>query len=69
MSAGGTKRVHRFSRTERTLHWANAVGFFVLLASGLVLYLPSLAVAVGRRPLVKDDPPLVGDRAGSPCSR
>jgi formate dehydrogenase subunit gamma len=26
----------------------------VLLASGLVLYLPSLAVVVGRRPLVKD---------------
>ena len=46
--------VRRFSRTERALHWANALGFFVLLASGLVLYLPSLAVAVGRRPLVKD---------------
>jgi formate dehydrogenase subunit gamma len=47
-------RVRRFSRTERALHWANALGFFVLLASGLVLYLPSLAVVVGRRPLVKD---------------
>jgi len=46
--------VRRFSRTERALHWANAVGFLVLLASGLVLYLPSLSVAVGRRPLVKD---------------
>ena len=48
------RRVRRFSRTERTLHWANALGFFTLLASGLVLYLPSLSVAVGRRPLVKD---------------
>jgi formate dehydrogenase subunit gamma len=47
-------RVRRFSRTERALHWGNALGFFVLLASGLVLYLPSLAVVVGRRPLVKD---------------
>jgi formate dehydrogenase subunit gamma len=46
--------VRRFSRTERTLHWANATGFLVLLASGLVLYLPSLAVLVGRRPLMKD---------------
>ena len=46
--------VRRFSRTERALHWANATAFFVLLASGLVLYLPSLAVLVGRRPLVKD---------------
>ena len=46
--------VCRFSRTERALHWVNAAGFFVLLGSGLVLYLPSLAIAVGRRPLVKD---------------
>ncbi len=46
--------VRRFSRTERTLHWVNALGFFVLLGSGLVLYLPSLAIAVGRRPLIKD---------------
>ena len=45
--------VRRFSRTERLLHWANAVGFFALLGSGLVLYLPSLAAAAGRRPLVK----------------
>jgi formate dehydrogenase subunit gamma len=49
-----TRYVRRFSRAERALHWANAAGFFVLLASGLVLYLPSLAVAVGRRPLVKE---------------
>ena len=46
--------VRRFSRTERVLHWANALGFFVLLGSGLILYLPSLAVLVGRRPLIKD---------------
>jgi formate dehydrogenase subunit gamma len=49
-----TRYVRRFSRTERTLHWANAIGFLVLLASGLVLYLPSLAVLVGRRPLIQD---------------
>ena len=49
----GTRYVRRFSRTERLLHWANALGFFALLASGLVLYLPSLSAAVGRRPLVK----------------
>jgi formate dehydrogenase subunit gamma len=46
--------VRRFSRTERVLHWVNAAGFFLLLASGLVLYLPSLAADVGRRPLIKD---------------
>jgi len=46
--------VKRFSRTERTLHWVNATGFFLLLATGLVLYLPRLSVLVGRRPLIKD---------------
>jgi formate dehydrogenase subunit gamma len=43
----------RFTRTERTLHWANAAFFFFLLVTGLALYLPSLAVLVGRRPLVQ----------------
>jgi formate dehydrogenase subunit gamma len=46
--------VRRFSRTERTLHWVNAFGFFLLLATGLILYLPSLSADVGRRPLVKN---------------
>jgi formate dehydrogenase subunit gamma len=46
--------IPRFSRTERTLHWVNALCFLFLLATGLILYLPSLSVAVGRRPLIKD---------------
>jgi formate dehydrogenase subunit gamma len=46
--------VPRFSRTERVLHWVNATGFLFLLATGLILYLPTLSVAVGRRPLIKD---------------
>lgn len=45
--------VHRSSRTERALHWVNAVAFFALLASGLVLYIPALSDAVGRRGLIK----------------
>ena len=49
-----TRYLRRFSRTERTLHWANALGFFMLLATGLILYLPSLSTLVGRRPLIKD---------------
>ncbi len=48
------KYIPRFSRTERTLHWANALGFLFVLATGLVLYLPSLSVLVARRPLIKD---------------
>jgi formate dehydrogenase subunit gamma len=46
--------VRRFSRTERTLHWTNAAGFFLLLTTGLILYLPTLSADVGRRPLIKD---------------
>lgn len=35
------------------MHWVHASAFVVLLGSGLCLYLPSLAEAVGRRPLLK----------------
>jgi len=45
--------VRRFSRTERAIHWIHATSFFVLLATGLVLYLPALSVAVSNRPLVR----------------
>lgn len=46
--------VKRFTLTERTLHWVHASAFFVLLGSGLVLYLPALSSLIGRRPFVKD---------------
>ena len=46
--------VQRFTFTERLLHWVHAAAFFVLLGSGLVLYLPALSSAVARRPLIKD---------------
>ena len=46
--------VERFSRTERAVHWVHAAAFFVLLGTGLVLYVPRLSEAVGRRPLLKD---------------
>jgi formate dehydrogenase subunit gamma len=49
-----TRYVTRFSWTERTLHWVNALGFLYLLITGLILYLPSLSVLIGRRPLIKD---------------
>jgi formate dehydrogenase subunit gamma len=49
-----TRYLARFSRTERAVHWIHATAFLVLLGSGLVLYLPTLSEAVGRRPLVKD---------------
>jgi formate dehydrogenase subunit gamma len=46
--------VVRFGRTERALHWAHATGFLLMLASGLVLYLPALSEVVARRNLVKN---------------
>jgi formate dehydrogenase subunit gamma len=47
-------RLLRFTRTERALHWVHACAFLILLATGLALYLPSLAELVGRRPLLKN---------------
>jgi formate dehydrogenase subunit gamma len=46
--------VERFSRTERAVHWIHASAFFVLLGTGLVLYVPRLSTLIARRPLVKD---------------
>ena len=46
--------VRRFSRVERLLHWVNALGFFFLLATGLILYLPSLSVLVSRRQFIQE---------------
>ena len=46
--------IERFSRTERAAHWVHATAFLLLLATGLVLYIPRLSVLIGRRPLLKD---------------
>ena len=45
--------VPRFSRLERLLHWVNALGFFFLLVTGLILYLPSLSMLVSRRQTIQ----------------
>ena len=45
--------VRRFSAVERLLHWVNAAGFFFLLVTGLILYLPSLSVLVSRRQTIQ----------------
>ena len=46
--------VHRFSKTERAIHWVNALGFLFLLATGLILYIPRLSIEVGRRVFIQD---------------
>ena len=45
--------VPRFSPVERLLHWLNAAGFFFLLVTGLILYLPRLSVLVSRRQTIQ----------------
>jgi formate dehydrogenase subunit gamma len=53
-TAARPRYVRRFTFTERMLHWVHASAFFVLLATGLCLYIPGLATAFGDRPLLKD---------------
>ncbi|OLZ72712.1 formate dehydrogenase [Streptomyces sp. IMTB 2501] len=45
-------RVHRFSRAERWVHRTTAALMGVCVATAAVLYIPQLAVMVGRRELV-----------------
>jgi formate dehydrogenase subunit gamma len=59
-SARSGKRVPRFDRTERAVHWATAVLVLVLVATGAILYIPSLSVLVGRRLIVEDTHIYVG---------
>lgn len=46
--------VVRFDPTERRVHWVSSSLVLVAVVTGLVLYVPALSVAVGRRTLVKD---------------
>lgn len=43
----------RFSAFERTLHWLLAITFLTMTATGLILYLPSLAQVAANRGLWK----------------
>lgn len=47
-------RIQRFTLTERVLHWSFAAAFLVMLTTGLIIYFPSWAEAVGRRTLLRD---------------
>ncbi len=48
------QHVVRFDRPERVLHWVSATAVLIAVATGAVLYVEPLAVAVGRRELVKN---------------
>jgi formate dehydrogenase subunit gamma len=45
--------VRRFSPAEQSLHWLLAASFLTMLATGLILYLPSLAQVAANRQLWK----------------
>jgi formate dehydrogenase subunit gamma len=53
-------RILRFDRTERTLHWVNAVLVLICMITGAILYVGPLSAVVGRRNLVKDVHVLTG---------
>lgn len=48
-----TRRMPRFDRVERVVHWTNAAFFFVLIATGAALYIAPLSTLVARRELMK----------------
>ncbi len=45
--------LHRFGRVERYVHWTVGVLVIVCIATAAVLYIGSLAVLVGHRPIVE----------------
>jgi formate dehydrogenase subunit gamma len=45
--------IRRFAPAEQSLHWLLVVSFAVMLATGLILYLPSLAEVAAQRTLWK----------------
>ena len=46
--------VVRFDRTERLVHWLSAAAVLVAVATGAILYVAPLAIAIGRRAVVRD---------------
>jgi formate dehydrogenase subunit gamma len=45
-------RVQRFNRTQRALHWSHSITFFILLATGVILWVKPIGEAVSNHLLV-----------------
>jgi formate dehydrogenase subunit gamma len=45
--------IERFDRVERAVHWTTAILMIELIVTGAILYLPTLALAVGHRGFVE----------------
>lgn len=52
-TAGRPRALLRFDRVERTVHWANATLFLILILTGAALYFTPLIALVGRRHLIE----------------
>lgn len=52
--AESAARIPRFNRTERAVHWVQAISFLALLISGFVLGLPQFESAIGHRALLRE---------------
>ncbi|MGO8874892.1 MAG: cytochrome b/b6 domain-containing protein [Acidimicrobiales bacterium] len=48
------KTIERFDVVERAVHWTTAVLMLELLATGAILYIPSIALVVGHRAIVEN---------------
>lgn len=46
--------LRRFDPAERAVHWATASLVLLLVVTGIILYVPALSLAVGRRLLIED---------------
>lgn len=47
--SGPDEQIERFDRSERLVHWTTALLLLSLLATGTILYIPSLMLKVGHR--------------------
>ncbi|MGA8681811.1 MAG: cytochrome b/b6 domain-containing protein [Acidimicrobiales bacterium] len=46
--------LERFDKVERAVHWTTAVLMLELIATGAILYIPSIALVVGHRGIVEN---------------
>ncbi len=45
-------RIQRFNSTQRALHWSHSITFFILLATGIILYVKQVGALFGNHLLI-----------------
>jgi len=51
---GNGKTIERFDAVERIVHWTTAVLMLELIATGAILYIPSISLVVGHRGIIEN---------------